>query len=395
MKPPQPVLYLHSSNELYGSDVVLLNLVRRLDRSRFRPVVLTPTDISYEGLLGQALQQAEIEHHEVDLPVLRRRYLSPAGLPAFGRRLALARRRLRPFVRRTPPPILHSNTTAVLGGALARPFWRLPHVWHVHEIITQPVWMRRLLAWLVHHSSDHVVAISQAVADHLLADQPGLAGKLSVIYDAVDTSIYHPHHDTTTIRTQWGMKPDQVLVGVVGRISAWKGQGLFLQAFAHAYRQARQLRAVIVGGPVPGEAWRLQELQAQARALGIGDVVHWAGFRTDSPQVLAALDIVVMPSIRPEPFGMVAIEAMASERPVIATRHGGPLETVQDGVTGYLVDYVNPTEMTQALLRLTDDAPLRRRMGHQGRQRVQRFFSYEQHVEAFSALYQQMAEARG
>ena len=84
---PYPILFVHSSDEMYGSDVVLLELARRLDPARFRPLVLTPTDIGYEGLLSKALKDAGIEHRSIDMPVLRRRYLTPKELPGFLRNI--------------------------------------------------------------------------------------------------------------------------------------------------------------------------------------------------------------------------------------------------------------------------------------------------------------------
>lgn len=390
---PTPIIYIHSSDELYGSDVVLLNLVRRLDPHIFHPIVLTPTDIPYEGLLSRELQAASIEHHALDLPVLRRRYLSPTALPGLLRRVLAAPGRVRPFLTNSAPPLLHSNTTAVMAGALTRRRPHVPHLWHVHEIITQPVWLRKWIAFMVARSSDHVVAISQAVASHLLSDQPGLVSRLSVIYDAVDTETYRPDNDGQALRKSWETASDQVLVGVIGRISAWKGQELFLRALAQALKQAPNLRGVIVGGPVPGEIWRLDALKSLAQELGIASHLTWAGFRTDMPQVMAALDIVIVPSTRPEPFGMVVIEAMASARPVIATRHGGPIETVQEGITGYLVSPHNPTEMSAALVRLATRPDLRRQLGAAGRQRVLQYFSYAPHIAAFQELYQEMLAA--
>jgi len=280
-----------------------------------------------------------------------------------------------------------------MAGALLRRRTPIPHLWHVHEIITQPVWLRKLIAFMVARSSDRVVAISQAVATHLLRDQPNLAPRLSVIYDAVDTETYHPDNDGRALRKSWEIAPAEVLVGVVGRISAWKGQELFLHALAQALTQAPDLRGVIVGGPVPGESWRLEALKTLAQDLGIASRLIWADFRTDMPQVLAALDIVVAPSIRPEQIGMVVIEAMASAKPVIATRHGGPLETVQEGVSGYLVSPYDPTEMGVALVRLATQPALRRQMGAAGRQRVLRHFSYTPHLTAFQELYQEMLAA--
>ena len=384
---PTPLLFVHSSDELYGSDVVLLELARRLDPHRFRPYVVTPTDIAYEGQLSNALDAVGIAHRAVDVPVLRRRYLSPTGFPSFLRRLWVGPRRLEPLIRAEGIALIHSNTSAVWGGALAARRLRIPHLWHVHEIVVRPRAIRRLIAFMVARYSDHVVAISQAVADHLLADQPALAGRLSIIHDAVDTDRFHPDQDGYALRSTWDVGPDETLIGVVGRISGWKGQGFFLEAFAQAAAQIPTLRAVIIGDVVSGESWRRTELEAQAQALGIAERVIWAGFRSDAPQVMAALDVLVLPSVQPEPFGMVVLEAMATGRPVIATAHGGPLETVVDGETGYLVSPFDPAPLAVALQRLATQPDLRTRLGVAGRQRVLQHFSFSHHVQAFAGLY--------
>ncbi|MCS7038684.1 MAG: glycosyltransferase family 4 protein [Caldilineales bacterium] len=384
------LLFAHSSDELYGSDIVLLELVRRLDPARFRPVVLTPTDLRYEGRLSRALTAAGLAHHAVDMPVLRRRYLSPTGLPGFWKRLLTGTRQVQRLAVAEEARLIHSNTAAVWGGALAARRLRLPHVWHIHELITEPVLVRRLVAGMVARYADRVVAISRAVADHLLADQPGLAARLTVIPDAVDTDRFHPQVDGVSLRRAWGVAADEVLVGVVGRISAWKGQEVFIEALAQARRQAPNLCGVIVGDVVPGEGWRRDELVRRAGERRLGDCLIWAGYREDVPQVMAALDVLVLPSVRPEPFGMVVLEAMATGKPVVATAHGGPLETVRDGETGYLVPPGRPEPLAAALAQLAQQPDLRRRLGQGGRERVCRHFTFANHVAAFAQLYAEL-----
>lgn len=385
-----PILFVHSSDELYGSDIVLLELVRRLDPQRYRPIVVTPTDIAYAGQLSAALEQTGIAHRAVDMPVLRRRYLSPRGLPSFLRRLRRGPRQLSDIMTSAGVRLVHSNTSAVWGGALASRRCDLPHLWHVHEIITQPRAVRRLTAFMIMRNSDHVVAISRAVADHLLADEPGLVSRLSVIYDAVDTARFHPDLDGARVRAQWGVDHADVLVGVVGRISAGKGQDFFLRAFARAQESAPALRAVIVGDVVPGEDWRRDELLALTQELGIADRVIWAGYRSDAPEVMAALDVLVSPSVHPEAFGMVVIEAMATGRPVIATAHGGPLETVADGESGFLVSPDSPLPLANALAALALAPDLRAQFGERARRRAVEQFGFDRYVAAFTALYDRL-----
>ena len=384
---PNVILYPHSSDELYGSDMVLLNLVRRLNREVFRPHVLLPTDLPYEGRLAAALSEAGVAHESLAMPVLRRRYFSLRHGPRFAGHLFSGTRGVMRIARKENAVMIHSNTNAVWGGALAASRLHLPHVWHVHELVTEPALVRRLIAWMVNRYSQRVVAISHAVADHLLTDAPALAGRITVIYDAVDTNRFSPAIDGRALRRAWGVDDDETLVGVVGRISAWKGQDFFLRAFALAAREHPRLRAVIVGDVTPGEDWRRQELQALARELGVADRVLWPGYHNDAPQVMAALDILALPSIRPEPFGMVVIEAMASGKPVVATAHGGPLESVVEGETGLLVSPRAPAEMAAALARLADATGLRMRLGAAGRKRAVTVFGFQRHVRAFQDLY--------
>lgn len=395
---PQTILYTHSSDELYGSDVVLLELARRLDPVRYRPVVVTPTDIAYEGRLSGALKQNGIAHYAQDMPVLRRRYLSATGLPLFLRRLVSGPRRLRKLFDAEHVKLVHSNTSAVWGGALAASNANLPHIWHIHEIVQQPKLVRKLLSAMIarysRRANTHVVAISRAVADHLLADQPALSSRLSVIYDAVDHHRFHPDNNGRSLRQTWNVNDGEVLVGVVGRISAWKGQKFFLQALAQARNQAPNLRSVIVGDAVPGELQFKQSLMALVTDLGLADQVIWAGFRDDAPQVMAALDILVLPSVQPEPFGMVVLEAMATARPVVATAHGGPLETVLDGETGFLTSASDPDPLADALVRLASRPELRLSMGARGRARVLDSFGFTTHMAAFQDLYACLLAAR-
>lgn len=391
--PASPLLFAHSSDELYGSDIVLLELARRLDPARFRPLVVTPTDLPYRGQLSRALHESGIRYQAVDMPVLRRRYLSPLGLPAFVRRLVAGPRRLQRLAADENIALIHSNTSAVWGGALAARRSALPHLWHIHEIVTRPASVRRLIAWMVARYSDQVVAISHAVANHLLTDQPDLSSRLVVIPDAVDADRFRPDIDGTALRAEWRITPDETLAGVVGRISAWKGQDFFLRAFAQALASAPSLRGVIVGDVVPGEDQHRHDLQRLATDLGIADRIIWAGYRHDAPQVMAALDLLVLPSLLPEPFGMVVLEAMAAGKPVLATAHGGPLETIRDGETGYLVPPTAPQPLADALTRLASDPALRAQLGARARDHACRSFGFDAHVAAFQSLYEHLLTA--
>jgi len=282
---------------------------------------------------------------------------------------------------------VHCNTAAVWSGALAARLSGCPLVWHIHEIIVHPLFMRKFIAWLVTMLADSVVAISGAVGDHLLADRPSAATKVVVIPDAVDTRRFHPQVDGSPIRQELGLGANDVLVGCVGRIHAWKGQDLLVEAARHVVARMPNVHFAIVGDIVPGQPEPKRIVEQRIRRWDLGANVHLLGFRREMPRVMAALDILVLPSTLPEPLGMVLLEAMAMAVPVVAAAHGGALEVVVDGETGLLVPPGDAQALADAIVRLASDPTRRRRMGAAGRRRTETKYRFDQHVAAFQELY--------
>ncbi len=394
MSHPETILFVHSSNELYGSDRSLLELVRRLDPARYRPIVVLPKDLPYKGDLARALRAAGVAYRTVNMAVLRRRYMSVRGVTGLLCRLSAGTVALARLMKEQNAVLVHSNSSAVLCGATASGLLRRPHVWYVREMAQASSVVRRALAWVVAHRADRIVVNSRAVGEYLLQDVPHAKERLVVIPPPVDAHRFRPDNDGSRVREEWGLTPGDVLFGVVGRIHWWKGQEVFLQAAARLVPQAERAYFVVVGDVVPGEEERRVRLQALARDLGIADRVIWAGYREDMPQVMAALDVLVLPSTAPEPFGRVLIEAMVTAKPVIATAHGGPLEVVVPGETGLLVAPRDAEDLARAMRILYDNPDLRRRMGEAGLARARERYTIEQHIAAFEALYAELLSER-
>lgn len=389
------ILFVHSSDEMYGSDVVLLELVRRLDRSVFEPLVALPTDLPYhDGLtrLSDELGRMGVAYRHVDHAVLRRRYLSARNLPGFAARFWRGSRELARWIRAEDIQLVHANTVSVWGGALAAKLTHRPLVWHVHEIIAEPRWLRWLVARVVTGVSDRVVAISNPVAEHLLAfgAVKGARSKVSVIPDAVDTDRFKPGSSGGLLRERWGIAPGQVLVGAVGRIHTWKGHEVLVEAARLLRDRCPECRYVIAGDIVPGQPAPRESLEAAIAAHDLAGRVRLVGFCPDAPEVMAALDVLVLTSTAPEPFGLVLLEAMASGKPVIATAQGGPLEIVVDGKTGFLIPPRDPAALANAIERLVDKRDLRERMGAAGRTRAESDFAFASHVRSVEGLYHEL-----
>ena len=155
---------------------------------------------------------------------------------------------------------------------------------------------------------------------------------------------------------------DGLVVGIVGRLAPWKGQDVFLRAFAEAFPTGTE-RALVVGGALFGEDAYGDELRRLVVDLGIADRVEFTGHVDDVGAPLQRMHVVVHASVIAEPFGQVVVEAMAAGRAVVATAAGGPLEVIDDGVNGLLVPPGDVTVLAATLRRLADDEIEREALG--------------------------------
>ena len=282
---------------------------------------------------------------------------------------------------------------ATLGVALAR---RVSHrrvglILHAHMIrpLGSPARLSgRFFAW----GADAVAAVSGAVCDLLRAEHLFAPAFVHLIHNGVnlkefaDPGSAERDNRRAQARRQWEVPADALVVGMVGRLDA-KGQAHLLAVAPELLLELPSLRFVLIGSEgLPGEQ---QRLEAQAERGGFRDRLLLTGPRGDIPQILPALDILLhLP--KDESFGLALAEAMAAGLPTVASRIGGCLEVVQNGVTGILVPLGNAEALTEALRFLLESeaGPMRRAdMGRQGRLAVERNFSLDRQIERLLALY--------
>ncbi len=388
IKKPHTILYVHSSDEMYGSDRVLIELVKQLDKQRFRAIVVLPNDIPYQGLLSKALQEHNIRTINLDLAILRRKYFNPLGFLIYFFRLSTSTVALIRLIQQESIQIVHSFTAAVIPGAIAAYITRQPHIWHVHEIITHPRFLWRLTSWLMPRLSKQVVAVSEPTRKHLCAGNKLNEKKAIVIHNGINIS--NCLSVSQQVRKEWQVHPEQPLVGMIGRVSLWKGQQYFLQVANIVKQKNPQVRFALVGGTFPGQEYLLEELKVLASQLNLSSTAIISDFRCDIPFVLEAYDIFVLPSTLPDPFPTVILEAMAASKPVIANAHGGSIEMVEHQITGLLVEPNSPEVMANAIQQLLDNPDQRVLMGKRGRERLISNFSIQSCVEKWTHLYESL-----
>lgn len=383
------VLFVHQSSEMYGSDKVLLFIARGLlSTGKFHPVVVLPED----GPLHSALLASGVEVHIGEVAKISRAVFTPVGLiRLFGKTLK-AVRRLDRIVGGRVVAVVHSNTLAVLAGAVWALLRRRKHLWHVHEIILSPRMVSKAFPWLVNRLSSRVMSNSTLTEQWLLAEQPSLASRSIVVFNGLPPVDEPSDVSIRAFRDSVGAGDDDVVVTLAGRINRWKGQELLLEAAALLKQRGRgaSLRFVIAGGTAPGLEDLPLRLKAQAEASGIGERCYFVPFIDDIWPVWFGTDIAVVPSTEPEPFGMVAIEAMAAGAPVIAAGHGGLLDIVVNGKTGLLFAPRDAFALADSIDRLASDRTLRKRLGSVGAQRQRDLFSVEAQVSRTAMVYEGM-----
>lgn len=240
---------------------------------------------------------------------------------------------------------------------------------------------------------ERVIAVSGVIRDHILENYTVEAQKISLIHGGYDEKAFNPEnvepHRLEKLRHSWGLdEGGRPIIMLPGRLTMWKGQDVFIEALIRI--KDLDFLAVCVGHTEENSSYT-RKLREQIAANGLDERVKLVGHCDDMPAALLIADLVVSASSsQPEAFGKVAIEAMAMARPIIATRHGGSLETVKDRKTGWLVEPGDPGDMAKALrevLSARDQLPV---IGQNGRSWVEQQFTATRMCEKTFELYQQL-----
>jgi glycosyltransferase involved in cell wall biosynthesis len=244
--------------------------------------------------------------------------------------------------------VLYANSQKALTlSALASAVTGTPLIWHLHDILSAEHFgsaQRRLQIALANRYARAVIVPSKATSDAFISEggRPELVRIVPNGLDIDDDRI--PRND---LRQQFGFPEDKV-VGVFSRIAPWKGQHVMIEALA----QLPGVTLIIVGSPLFGETQYESKLRTLAGKLGVSERVRFMGQRSDVGRLMRAVDVVVHPSVDPEPFGRTLVEAMLARTPVVATDAGAASEILSAGELGALV----PPGESGALARAVSDA---------------------------------------
>ena len=376
------ILYLHAGAEMYGADKVLLELIKGLDSKEFEAHVILPND----GVLVEALRQVGAKVSVLDYPILRRKYFNPKGIADYIRSYNFYAKQIALYAREHSIDMVHNNTAAVLEGIYLKRKLKLPLIWHVHEIIVKPKAISDFINMLMGRYADKIVTVSQAVANHIKQSPFIKDSQVEVIYNGVDNAVYYPM-DASSIREKFDIAQDALVIGMIGRVNAIKGQNDFIEAVEPLLEKNEQAVAFLAGGVFPGEEWRLEELDKRIASSSVVSQIHRIDYYDKTSELYNMFDIFVLPSIKPDSLPTVVLEAMACSKPVVGYNNGGIAEMVVDDKSGYLVKPNCPQELSNAISLLLDSSEKREQFGREGYQIQKELFSLDSYIKNFSEFY--------
>ena len=279
----------------------------------------------------------------------------------------------------------HSSNDGWVAGLAARLAGRaLVRSRHIEVDYPNRFWSGIAYRTLPHH----VLTTSERIAGRMIDELKIPRERVTCIATGIDLQRFHPGVPGT-LRQQLGLANDVPLVGMVSVLRSWKGHATFLDAAALLLKPGRPIHFVIAGDG-PG----LTELTGKIAHEPWRDHVTLLGHRTDVENVLASLDVLVLPSYAHEGIPQIILQAQAMARPVVATRIGGIPEVVEDGATGLLIEPRDPAALAEKISRLLEDASLRERLGAAARKSVEARHSLDDMGNRLLNLYGTLVPSR-
>lgn len=353
-----------------GVQQAVLNLFGGLDPNRFEPIACT-TETS--GAVGGEIEAAGFE--VINLGRIRQFW------PTVWELQHILRSRQIDIVHGSSyHPSLYARMAAILAATPVR-------ISHEHTLHDKKRFHRLLLNRLLAPTTDGYIAVGQTVAQHVIKWYGYPARKVQVIHNGVDIHRFTPPADRAMAKSRLNLDPTRPVVGMICRLDINKGHRFFFQAIRHLKTQFDAQWLVVGAGR--DEAI----VRQQADEAGVADSVQFLGMRRDVPELLAAIDIYCLPTLK-EGFSNSILEAMSAGCALVVTDFPGNLEAVTDQTNGLITPMGESIQLGQALERLLGDATLRTRLGQAARQTIEQEFSIDVYAQKMAAYYETLWQQR-
>jgi glycosyltransferase involved in cell wall biosynthesis len=368
------ILFLEQFAAISGGQIVLLQILDSLDRGRYMPFVVLPK----KGDLSAELEKRNIQY-----------YVLPIGTYSVGRKglwdvfkyafLSLILIPLCVYViKKNNIDLVYANAPRTyLWGTIAARLAGRPVIWHIHSILSG--WELKICcAILKNVNVNRIIAISKAVARPFLERCACPDKKVTIVYNGVDYERFGANE--VEARKALDIPADCKVIGYIGQLAQWKGVEDFIRAAECVLEQQPKVIFLIIGEVLYGrrkEREYKEYLVELTNKLGINDHVRFLGKRVDIPELLAAMDILVVPSIKPEPLSLALLEGMAAGKTVVACSHGGPAEIIQDKIDGRLFAPGDHKGLSSVIFELLLDPDSVKRLGQAARHKIEERFTLD------------------
>lgn len=377
------VLFIHQSTELYGSNKTLLLLVTGFKEKGINPLVVLP----HKGPLSVILEEKGITVIIAPVFKISRTMFGIRNLFSLMSTVRNSMHIIDQATRDLKIDLVYSNTLAVLMGVLYAKKKRLKHVWHVHEIVAKPFFVKYIFQKFLGLRANHVIIYnSQTTRDFWenRANKP----KNKVVLNGIsrENHLISDEHIQIIKSELFDLKPGEITIALVGRINRWKGHVFLLNSFRELLQKHPHIKLIFVGSPPINQEKYIHHLEREIARHRLQEQVRLIPFQDNIWNIWEAIDIAVVPSTEPEPFGLVTVEAMLCRKPVIASNHGGTTEIVLHDETGLLFEPNNSAMLVSCLEEVLTNKARREQMGEKGYERAMKFFTRERYVTEIESV---------
>jgi len=366
------ILLLTTHLNIGGIGTYTISLARAL-RKKGNEVFVA----SSGGVLLSDLAASGVSH--IKLNMLTKSELSPKVLASIFE--------LRKVVKKMNIDVIHAQTrvSQVIGFFVSK-LCRKAFVTTCHGFFRPKIGRWILPAW-----GDRVIAISNAVEEHLIKDFHVRKDRISLIYNGINAMKFlkdFSKEEKDALKDKFGIRKDHSIIGTIGRFTPDKGQDVLLHALFEILKQKPNVQLVFVG-----DGKERLEIIDMAQRLGLSENVIFVKSQISTINILSVMDVFMFTPKRKEGLGLALLEALAAGKPAVATNVGGVSSIIQDGINGFLVEPSRHNLLVEPTVRLLKDKALYEKMSHVGREMVIQKFSINGMADKVEKLYREVSES--
>ena len=377
------ILFISHSPYWGGAENSLYTLIKGIDKKIFHPVMVLPNDGELNGKFRSLnirtyicpIKKWVAFNYDYDLKYR----------VGFFIKLVKRIKNISNIIKQEQIDVVYTNTITPIEGAIAARINRIPHIWHIREILEndpglRPIFPISITYKIVDYLSNRIIVISKAQKTILEGCiKKNNLHKLNLIYNGVDISEFGEKikYKPDSFREELKLNKDCKVVGCIGSLNERKAQKDLVEAARIVTKKMNDVYFVIVGD---GESKYISEIKSKICEYNLQKRILLCGWMNNIIPVYNSIDLLVSTS-KLEPFGRTIIEAMAAEKPVVAVKAGGPEEIVIEGETGFLVNQGDIEMLAGSIIKLLTDDKMAKRMGKAGKNIVENKFTSEIYVK--------------